>query len=272
MPALFSYRDGDLYSHHSLDRDPEPEGFSMHAHEWMEVLYFLSGSGSCLVEGTLYPLQQGDILLMRAAETHKVVISPDAPYERIAIHFSAGLLASLDPEGKLLRPFLERPLGRRNLYPAAADPEGKLRAALADFTLDGVADVRLNLLGRLLVLLTGLAAAFDREQGPVDDHDLPGQVVAYVNRHLFEDISLQTVADRFYRSRSQISRIFRQATGSSLWDYVTLKRLLAARAMIQRGEPAGAACIACGFADYSSFFRAYRRQFGHGPKEDSGKK
>jgi len=93
-----------------------------------------------------------------------------------------------------------------------------------------------------------------------------------VNRHLFEDISLQEVADRFYRSRSQISRIFRRATGSSLWDYVTLKRLLAARAMIQRGEPAGAACMACGFADYSSFFRAYRSRFGHPPKEDAPRK
>ena len=116
MPALFSYRDGDLYSHHSLDHDPRPDSFSMHAHEWMEVLYFLSGSGSCLVEGTLYPLQQGDILLMRAAETHKLEISPDAPYERIAIHFSAGLLTTLDPEGKLLRPFLERPLGRDSIW------------------------------------------------------------------------------------------------------------------------------------------------------------
>jgi len=272
MPALFSYRDRDLYSHHSLDHDPAPESFTMHAHEWMEVLYFLSGSGSCLVEGTLYPLQQGDILIMRAAETHMVQISPEAPYERIALHFSTGLLAGLDPEGRLLRPFLDRPLGRRNLYPAAADPEGRLRAAFRDFEFDRVADVRLNLLGRLLVLLTGIAAVFDREESAAVPHDLPGQVVAYVNRHLFEDISLQTVADRFYRSRSQISRIFRSATGSSLWEYVTLKRLLAARAMIQRGEPAGSACIACGFSDYSSFFRAYRSQFGHPPKEDAPRK
>jgi len=272
MPALFSYRDRDLYSHHSLDHDPAPESFTMHAHEWMEVLYFLSGSGSCLVEGTLYPLQQGDILIMRAAETHMVQISPEAPYERIALHFSAGLLEKLDPEGRLLRPFLDRPLGRRNLYPASADPEGRLRAPFRDFDFDGVADVRLNLLGRLLVLLTGLASAFDREESAAVPHDLQGQVVAYVNRHLFEDISLQEVADRFYRSRSQISRIFRRATGSSLWDYVTLKRLLAARAMIQRGEPAGAACMACGFADYSSFFRAYRSRFGHPPKEDAPRK
>lgn len=273
VPELFSYRDQELYSHHSRDGSPEPEGFSVHAHEWMEVLYFRSVSGSCLVEGTRYPLEPGDILIMRAAETHRVELSPDTPYERIAIHFSPALLAGLDPEGKLLQPFLDRPLGRRNLYPAAADPEGRLRAAFAEFGADRPADLRLNLLGRLLVLLTGLAGVFQQDLEPEPtDRGLPGQVVAYVNRHLFEDISLQSAADRFYRSRSQISRVFRQATGSSFWDYVTRKRLMAARAMIQRGEPAGTACIHCGFADYSSFFRAYRSHFGHSPKEDSPKK
>jgi transcriptional regulator GlxA family with amidase domain len=93
----------------------------------------------------------------------------------------------------------------------------------------------------------------------------------YVNEHLFEDISIQSVADAFYRSRSQISRVFRQATGSSLWDYVTIKRLMAARAMIQRGESAISACTACGFSEYSSFYRAYKSHFGHSPKEDAGK-
>jgi len=100
---------------------------------------------------------------------------------------------------------------------------------------------------------------------------LQSQLVAYVNEHLFEPISLQTVADHFYRSRSQISRTFQQATGSSLWEYVSIKRLLAARAMIQRGESAGTACQACGFSDYSSFFRAYRSHFGHAPKEDAAR-
>ena len=68
---------------------------------------------------------------------------------------------------------------------------------------------------------------------------------------------------------AEISRIFHQATGSSLWEYVTIKRLLAARAMIQRGEPAGTACLACGFSDYSAFFRAYRSHFGHVPRQDA---
>lgn len=270
MPHVFSYRDDLLYSHHTIDQHPEPEDFAMHAHEWMEIFYILSGKGTYLVEGTSYPMQPHDIFIMRAAETHRLIISPDEPYERIAIHFSPELLTQLDPEQRLLRPFLLRPLGQQNRYSAEDDPDGRLRSAFAGFDFQGVGDIRLNLLGRLLLLLTTLNAVYDQTgRHPPPAQGLQSQLVAYINEHLFEDISLQSVADRFYRSRSQISRIFQQATGSSLWEYVTIKRLMAARAMIQRGESASFACIACGFSDYSTFFRAYRAHFNHPPSEDA---
>lgn len=273
MPHIFSYRDDMLYSHHTIDLRPAQEDFSMHVHEWMEIYFFISGQASYLVEGTAYHLQPNDILIMRSAETHTLTISPDEPYERIAIQFSPALLASIDPEQRLLRPFLDRPLGQLNRYAAAEDPTGRLRTAFAGFSFDSVPDIRLNLLARLLLFLTALDGIYEQAGLPlrVPARGLPGQLVAYINEHLFEDISLQTVADHFYRSRSQISRAFQQATGSPLWEYVTLKRLMAARAMIQRGESAGSACMACGFSDYSSFFRSYRTHFGHVPREDAPK-
>ena len=92
MPHLFSYRDAELYSHHTLDVSPQQTNHSMHAHELMEIFFFISGKGSYLVEGTSYPLQPNDILILREAETHTLTISPDEPYERIAIHFSPALL------------------------------------------------------------------------------------------------------------------------------------------------------------------------------------
>ncbi len=270
MPHIFTYRDAELYSHHTVDWNPEPEAFSMHAHEWMEIFLFISGKGHYMVEGCEYPLERYDILIMRAAETHKLVISPEEPYERIAIHFSPEFLRVVDQENRLLRPFLQRPLGQQNRYAAADDPDGRLRAPFLDFSFDAVRDVRLNLLGRLLLFLTVLDEKFETI-GPLHApaRDLQSGLVAYVNAHLFEEISLQSVADAFYLSRSQISRVFQQATGSSLWEYVTIKRLLAARAMVQRGESAGKACATCGFSDYSAFYRAYKARFHHAPREDA---
>lgn len=269
MAHIFSYRDADLYSHHTVTARPEAGEFTMHAHEWMELLYFISGRGSYMVEGSQYPLEPGDLFLLRPAEMHRLLIDPNHPYERIVIHFTPDLLKDLDPDQSLLRAFYDRPLGQQNRYSHASDPDGLIQAAFSGFSFDHVPNIRLNLTARLLMVLTALDGLYGKSQMHTPAQGLAGQLVAYVNEHLFEDISIQSIADTFYRSRSQISRLFQQATGSPLWDYVMIKRLMTARAMIQRGEAASMACTACGFSDYSAFYRAYRNHFGHSPREDA---
>lgn len=270
MTRLFSYRDTQIYAHHSVDEHPDSDQYAIHSHEWMEILYCISGSGSYLVEGVQYPFVAGDIFLIRPGELHRLIIEPHVPYERIAIHFSPEAIASLNPDMTLLRPFTDRALGQHNRYTLADDKNGLLRSAFSDFSFKDVPNVRLNLLGRLLMFLTHLDGQFRLMQS-IPAPEGQNELVAYVNRHLFEDISLQSVAESMHLSRSQVTRIFQQVTGTSMWKYVTFKRLLTARAMLQRGESANSAGVACGFSDYSSFYRAYRSYFGHSPREDAKK-
>ena len=88
MIRLFEYQDADLFCHHSLDESPSPSEFYMHAHERMEILYFLSGDAQYLVEGSVYPLHPGELLIMNRAEAHKLQLLSAQPYERIVMHFS----------------------------------------------------------------------------------------------------------------------------------------------------------------------------------------
>ena len=104
MEHLYFYRDEDLFCHHTVDACPDPKNFPIHAHEFMEALCFLSGRGEYLVEGSTYSLHPGDILVMRPAEAHKLMITPEEPYERIAVHFSRRIVSPFGEE--LLRPFL----------------------------------------------------------------------------------------------------------------------------------------------------------------------
>lgn len=266
MERLFSYREPGLYCHHTLDLAPDPNAFPIHAHEMPEVFCFLSGRGRYLVEGTLYALAPGDILLMRPAETHKLLIEPGDPYRRIAVHFSPQFFERIDPDRRLLQPFYARALGQRNHYPAAQFPH--LCSAFSEFSPKPGLE-RFDILARLLKLLSDLAAVYPEISGGGEPHDGPSaQLVSYVNEHLFEELSLDALSLRFARSISQTSRLFRKATGTSLWEYVQMKRLLSARAMLQRGEPAQKSAEACGFSDYSAFFRAYKKRFGHAPGED----
>ena len=70
-------------------------------------------------------------------------------------------------------------------------------------------------------------------------------------------------AEHFFISASQANRIFKKSIGSSIWEYVIIKRLMAAKDMIEKGEGARTASEKCGFSDYSSFYRAYRKKYGN---------
>ena len=63
-------------------------------------------------------------------------------------------------------------------------------------------------------------------------------------------------------------RKFKDETGYSMHQYVLEKRVLAARGLILAGESAATASMECGFRDYSTFSRAYKKLLGKLPSDE----
>ncbi len=129
---------------------------------------------------------------------------------------------------------------------------------------------RVKVLANLFKLLDGISSAY-LKRGITEElspRSLPEQIVAYVNAHLSEELSVPALAELFFLSPSQFSRVFKQATGAAPWEYITIKRLTAAREKIRSGFSAQDAGESCGFKDYSAFYRSYVKYFGCSPKED----
>ena len=96
------------------------------------------------------------------------------------------------------------------------------------------------------------------------------EVIRYINEHYMDDLSVETLSKRFFFSRYHLMRQFKEATGYTLHNYINNKRLLAARDAIKTGIPATTAAICCGFHDYSTFSRAYKKLFGAAPTLSTG--
>ncbi|MBR1393459.1 MAG: helix-turn-helix transcriptional regulator [Ruminococcus sp.] len=252
-------RDG-LYIRHAIDEAPDNRGVDFHIHDRCEVFCFISGNAEYLVEGSVYPLQRGSLLIMRPGEAHCIRFLSAERYERYAVNFPLSLFDGFDPERRLLRPYTERPLGRQNLY-FLPELEGTLRE-LAYFDGDSY--------GRTLLFITRLSSLMERlgEQTghkPSAELTLSEYIVRYVNDMLCRDITVELLAEHFFLSTSQFSRLFKAATGASPWAYITAKRLVRARELLQGGESAKRAAEKCGFKDYSVFYKAYVKRFGEKP-------
>lgn len=241
----------------------------MHIHDRCEIYFFVSGSVEYLVEGARYPLDEDSLLIMRPAESHAAKILESTPYERFAINFPTSYLSSFDTQSRLMKPFLDRPLGKNNLFMGSDLDVRMARNLLTQMTEPTEGYEKTIAIGTHLPLLLFMIyrAYLDRADSVHRPSTLAERSIHYINNHLFEELSVPSLAGHFNVSTSQFGRVFKQSIGSSPWEYIVRKRLAAARDLLRNGMGTQEACTASGFGDYSAFYRAYKKYLHESPVE-----
>ncbi len=271
MSEHFEYSDTQIMFHYTKDLQPNPADFEMHTHDRCEIYLFLSGKGVFWVEGNQYPLSPGDILILRPHEAHCIAIDPGHTYERSALHFNPALIdQEANTDNLLLTTFLDREAGKNNLY-HYSDFDSDFARRCFSFMMGGNKYTKQCILSYLYPLLFEIYRASEQKKllRDVQPEPLSYQILQYINQNLTAPLSLESICKQFYISKSQLCRIFKKSVGSTVWHYITVKRLTLAKQMLSEGVPPNAVATQCGFSDYSVFWRAYRSEFGVTPKKDS---
>lgn len=263
----FAYKSHNIDVIHTLDEKPEQKNYVIHTHITYQLCYLLSGGCTYHVEGTEYPMKPGDLIVTFPQEVHYIEVAPDTPYEKVSLNFGPAFFRTLDPDNVLHPPFINREAGHINHYRAELFPDldfrGHIQAMLRN------ENDRFNIMVHLIRLLQDLRTAYDRTAYWDSQKDtLENRIIRYINSHLRRDLSLDVLCEKFFISKATLYRRFKKATGTTVSKYVETKRMLSARQMILDKENPTRICTECGFQDYSTFYRAYVRYFGHSPKEE----
>ena len=270
---MYNYSDSLVYYHHTKDESIDNATSELHEHDRFEIFYLISGSGTYTVEGTEYRLVPGCMIIMRPEETHGAHISGEEPYERISLLFSSSVLSSVDTTGKLLRPFLNREGGHGNYYAPSQIDSRTVRAcldAMSQPISSSKEDRKLAIYSNIYTVLFNISLAFETKLTNTSHvpQDLVTGVLEYIEKNITSELNLDLLSTRFYISKSYLNQQFKQTVGTTIWDYILLKRLELARTAIRNGVSVTDAFRNSGFNDYSSFYRRYRSRFGVSPKED----
>ncbi len=247
---------------------------SMHRHDYYEIYFFLEGDLSYQIGKNVYPLRYGDVCLIPPGVFHRPQFhSQDLPYRRMVLWLSPDYfsrLQNLHPD--IMYAFSDRS-GLFHFSCDFADAQ-ILFDKLIDIVEERHRDVPFNeamAACYIASLLLSINRIIRLSETPVkssqEQSRLFSRLCEYINTHLFDDLSLDALARRFYVNKYHLSHVFKENMGMSLHRYLVKKRLYAARTSVLAGEPIRDVAAACGFGDYTSFFRAFKKEFGIGPKE-----
>ena len=271
MNKYFSHKQGGITCHYYCDEKPEKESFKLHTHDTCELYIFIYGRGKFLIEGNEYHLSNGDIVLMRPAESHYIDIDTSRPYERFSIHFPEDFFETFDKEHLLLEAFFNREAGTFNRY-SRDDFKPEIYNLLVNNLLSESANRHLQISCNLLPLLNEIYKVYkSHRETNTQGKSRTQQIVGYINNHINDNITLDTICNKFYISKPQLCRNFKAATGSTVQNYINAKRLVNAKRMLSDGIPPTKAAQLNGFNDYSVFYRAFCKEYSKAPKQEYNK-
>ncbi len=261
---LFIYRDNCAYLHHTLTLDPATDDFSFksHSHNMVEVYYFLRGNARFVVEGNIFPLERGNILVMASGQTHHLLLEPSTAYERMALLIDT---AAVPPEFDTLS---EQIYDGANLFELTKHEQIWFEESFALIT-KAPTDAQKNLvLSFASMVFSLLSTKLTRTAESHVEDDMIKKTINYINKNLSKELSLEIIANALYCSKASLNRKFREMMGCTVWEYVTRRRIYSARQRLFLGGNVTDAYQKSGFNDYSSFFRAYKKVIGSSPSED----
>lgn len=280
--AALGYDPGNIYQELEMDSRfvdiHQDTSFSnanvcLHSHAFYEVIYCRSAENvEYLVGADRYRLQKGDIVFVAPGTSHRPLLPEQmtGPYCRDVLWLSEAFverLRELLPDVGVHGPL------RSNLLRT----DGTKWEYLGDYFRISVKEAEQQapgwetvVYGNAMTLMAHLHRAYLDKQlrpMPAERPELLDRAIFYMEAHLAEKLTLALVAKQFYVSESTISQTFRKKMGVSFYRYLTQRRLIAAKTLISEGIPLEIVSQRVGFSDYSTFYRAFRQEYGISPRQ-----
>ncbi len=252
--------------------EPVTDKVEVHNHDFYEIFFLLSGDISYWVEGELYHPHHGDIMLINPMTLHRPVIPSDKPaYERIVMWIEKKYLDSFSVGDMRLSSCFD------NRATCLIHLNSKQRAELTEkfselireyYSKDYGASIYADgLFMQIMVELNRLGMKSSDSLHHENSSPFVSKIVEYIGEHFEEELSLDILAEKFFVSKYHLSHEFSNIVGTSVYRYIMLKRLSAAKRMLMNNCSPGEVCIRCGFGDYTSFFRAFKAEYGISPRD-----
>lgn len=231
-------------------------------HSYHEILYYMDGGATFLSADFKEELCGGTLLIIPKEKYHNFRIKNQQSYTRFVINF---------PDVDIIKNILPSAMSQIRIIKNVNVNIEHLLTRMCDVICDTQTEnTQIFLYGAFLSLLSEIG--FDITNAVIPNPRAGEQLITkclrFIEKNYTGDISIEDIAKEMYVSPSSLFQCFKNEMGVSIYKYITEKRMIYARKLIYQGENPTKIYKECGFGDYSTFYKAYKKMFSVSPSED----
>lgn len=246
-----------------------------HTHDFIELVYIKSGSGYHKIDDMKFEVKKGDLLFINYGKTHSfrsekgfhlydILLTPRFMSEELVNSENAIDLLSLNcfesfstfsnvPKISFSADeivFVENMISEmeKEYYSKQRGYEQALKGYITVLLIHIFRKMENNILGK--------------------EKKIPSEILEYLDNNYNEKITVNTLAERCFYNPSYFSRIFSEAYGMSITDYVLEKRFEKACSLLTSTDMTIEKIAAeSGFRDSGAIFKYFKKRLGITPAE-----
>lgn len=248
----------------------QPTDYPFHKHRAIEIILCTKNTYTVTIEEKVYHLREGDILFIPPSVSHQLT-APESG-ERFILLFDTDFI-NLFTKKDLIEEFFSTAhmlsMGSEtHYYPFVYS--GLTKIIQIYFANDKMSEVAIySEVFRIISYLCGSeeSVADDDMNYHSDVYNKFVRILSYIEDNYSEDLSLESVASIAGFSKYHFSRLFKQYTDTTFYDYLSSKRIVVSKQLLKKNIPVTDVAFQTGFNNLTTFSRCFKKYVGCSPSE-----
>ncbi len=265
---------GELYS---LFKRQYPKGknFLGEMHDFWEVVYIIDGEVIVSADENVHEFKSGDIIFHKPLELHKfnVVGESGATMFIFSFTMSGSLCKNMERRAfhldkynrSIIKNFIEY-VEYNVRHCSQIESEDSFGDILTHFTDDDIfLQTVANYICRIVLSLSGGSNTLPKTK--THETELFKQALQIMNEKIYEQLSVDDLAQALNMSTSSLKRLFDKYAGMSVHKYFLTLKIKTATVLLKGGMSVSEVSDALGFSSQGYFSSTYKRETGNNPSQ-----